>query len=743
MPSQTIKIEPSVNSELDGAVMSEKIDIKVLNYLINSDLLKPTFNNPIALQKFANEKEQLIKYKRLVKNGHANVEYNKVKSMGGFGRVNPKGALGLFSIRREIRHTLAGKHYVDLDIENCHPVILLQICKKNKIDCKLLKDYVNNRNQYLEDVKKEYGVNRDSAKRLFIMLMYFGSFDKWVIDNKLKDAKCLKKIIKFKKELHEIGNTIMENNPEIVKLVQKSKEVKKERDYNLNASVVSYYLQEFEYRALKTMYNHCLKKGLIVNNDCVLCADGIMIKKQNYYPELLDEFTVAVKEDLDFDLVFTQKEMNQGYLEQIKEELQNQEAVKYEEIAEENKKNESEYLEIKKEVEKEYFFISDMGKFGKYDEEDRNLIMMNKETISLNLAPHRCHKLTKFGNVEIPFFDKWIADANRREYKNIVFNPQLDDTKYFNLFTGFELELKENTNKSTKNIHKVLNHVLGDYKQYVLEWFAYILKQKKKTNVAIVLYSDSHGVGKNSVIELFLKLMDSKYSTKIENIDDLASNFNSYLEGILFCYGDEVLAKNKDLYNFLKNTITRTQVKINRKGIDSYKCDDRTNYIFTTNDQQPFKIEQNDRRITMLQCNETKLDNKYFNRFYEDLDDVEIMTTFFNELIDMEIPHRIECLETEIKEDIQDIFTPSPIKYLYSNYTQLQNTKVSVEDLFNDIRAFEKHLGYTETKSKKYMTTKIKEIHDFTYKSGAKRGFKFENLENILQEWNPDKFADY
>ena len=43
------------------------------------------------------------------------------------GRVNPKNSLGLFSIRREIRHTLAEQRYVDLDIDNCHPVILNQI----------------------------------------------------------------------------------------------------------------------------------------------------------------------------------------------------------------------------------------------------------------------------------------------------------------------------------------------------------------------------------------------------------------------------------------------------------------------------------------------------------------------------------------------------------------------------------------------------------------------------------------
>ena len=40
-----------------------------------------------------------------------------------YGRVFPKNSLGLFSIRREIRHTLARDNYVHIDVENCLPVL--------------------------------------------------------------------------------------------------------------------------------------------------------------------------------------------------------------------------------------------------------------------------------------------------------------------------------------------------------------------------------------------------------------------------------------------------------------------------------------------------------------------------------------------------------------------------------------------------------------------------------------------
>ena len=121
----------------------EPIDINVLNKLINSDLLKTVFHNPLC-KGYDNEKQYLINYSKLVKKGKATVIYNKAKGIK-YGRVNPHKALGLFSIRREIRHTLCKGTFIDIDIENCHPVILLQICEANDIGCKYLKRYVDER----------------------------------------------------------------------------------------------------------------------------------------------------------------------------------------------------------------------------------------------------------------------------------------------------------------------------------------------------------------------------------------------------------------------------------------------------------------------------------------------------------------------------------------------------------------------------------------------------------------------
>ena len=106
----------SVESKIDKLTLYEPIDVTILNKLINSDLLKTVFHNPLC-KGYENEKQYLLCYKKLVKNGKAVIVYNKAKNIK-FGRVNPHKGLGLFSIRRELRHTLCKGKFTDIDIEN-------------------------------------------------------------------------------------------------------------------------------------------------------------------------------------------------------------------------------------------------------------------------------------------------------------------------------------------------------------------------------------------------------------------------------------------------------------------------------------------------------------------------------------------------------------------------------------------------------------------------------------------------
>ena len=308
MQTNNLTLVP-VDSKLNNLTLYEPVDVKILDKLINSDLLKVTFNNPLCAG-YENEKQYLCCYKKLIKQGKAVVKYVRAKGMN-FGRVNPIKAQGLFSVRREIRHTLCKGRYVDIDIENCHPVLLLQICQKHDIECKYLSKYVNKREKYLAEVMEFYGASRDDAKKLFIRLMYFGTFDNWIKDvSNPTNTKELTFLKKFKLELNNIGNLIMNANPDLMQMVLDRKTDKN----NIIGSVCSYFLQEFECRILEAVYLYCVEQKYIVDSVAVLCADGLMIEEQYFKPCLLDELVEVVDKQLGFKVKFTTKEFNQDYL---------------------------------------------------------------------------------------------------------------------------------------------------------------------------------------------------------------------------------------------------------------------------------------------------------------------------------------------------------------------------------------------------------------------------------------------
>jgi hypothetical protein len=312
---------------LNGIVLNEPIDISILDKLINSTLLKEKFTDFI----YQTEKHQLEKYRELIVDGRAVVKYSRVKDMY-FGRCNPDLALGLFSIRREVRHTLTKNEFEDIDIDNCHPSILEQILTKNNIECPLLKDYITNREDWFNLVRKAFKIKdltnnnevlmKDIPKKLFIRILFGGGIKNWILENNInQDLKVPKKIFEFQDEIQNIMKMIVKENPELVDAVKKRKEEQKITEYNLNGSVASYFLQEKEVIILEEIFKYCKNKNYIRNNNCVLCADGLMLQKKYFNPSILTELKELVKESFDIDLNFSVKPLNQDYLSILDQNL--------------------------------------------------------------------------------------------------------------------------------------------------------------------------------------------------------------------------------------------------------------------------------------------------------------------------------------------------------------------------------------------------------------------------------------
>ena len=153
------------------------------------------------------------------------------------------------------------------------PNIVSHVCIDNKIKCKYLKKYINNRQKYINDVKEFYNVTKDDAKQLFIMLTFNGSYSTWLKKYKTSWNDTIPFVVAYTVEMDKIASYIIENNQELYKYI-----IAKKSPQNPKASVYSYYTLENKNRILACIYLF-LQKKKIINDNIVLSHDGFMIPK--------------------------------------------------------------------------------------------------------------------------------------------------------------------------------------------------------------------------------------------------------------------------------------------------------------------------------------------------------------------------------------------------------------------------------------------------------------------------------
>ncbi len=652
MNNKNLKIN-SVESKLDKLTLYEPVDVKILDKLINSDLLKVEFHNPLC-KGYENEKQLLLSYKKLIKKGKAEVKYNKAKGIK-YGRVNPHKALGLFSIRREIRHTLAKGTFIDIDIENCHPVILLQICEANDIETKYLKKYVNKRQRYLDEVMENYKVSRDEAKRLFIRLLYFGKFNSWINScehtTQKKEIEELPFIQNFALELNQIGTKILEANPDLRKEVEK----RKDNNYNLIGSVVSYFLQEYENRILEAVYLYCDENGYIKNNVAVLCADGLMIEEKYYKESLLNELVELVDKQFEFKVKFTTKEFNQDYLSILDDHQVESTSTKC-----------NAYLQLKEEFEQKNFKLLDPVGFITI-RDDGTLILRNKKdfmTVYENLLYTNEDK-------EVSFVNEWLKDSTNRTYRRIDFLPtQKAPADVYNTFKGFVVENKTVVKSDIENslIMKHIKNLCNNEEtvyNYVLKFFSNLVKCPYNISKTALIFKSVQGCGKDTLFDWFGNhILGGDYYINTDKAELIFGKFNSSIENKILVVMNETSGRDTFSINEnIKCAITAKENHIEHKGKTPYKNSNNIGYIFATNNDNPLKIPHDDRRFCGIEANNNIANNhEYFKSLIDEMESGVYDRAFYDYLMSLDVEH-------------YDFTNNRPVTDFYNNMKEL-NTPV-------------------------------------------------------------------
>jgi len=126
----------------------------------------------------------------------------------------------------------------------------------------------------------------------------------------------------------------------------------------------------------------------------------------------------------------------------------------------------------------------------------------------------------------------WLEDPNHRTKDEMKIDPKMIDDNRYNMYTGSVYKKASCNIEDNNNIFfKLLKQISNDpiVYEYFKCWISHIVKTPyKKTNVAIILYSNIGGVGKNAITDALCNLFKN-YSGHIENIDDITKTFNSHM----------------------------------------------------------------------------------------------------------------------------------------------------------------------------------------------------------------------
>lgn len=281
----------------------------------------------------------------------------------------------------------------------------------------------------------------------------------------------------------------------------------------------------------------------------------------------------------------------------------------------------------------------------------------------------------------------------------IVFDPsqasgiiKKGDKRVFNNFGGFSAKYIKEDDVPYCSLH--LEHIKkiwckGDTEKidFVFDWFARCFqKPAEKTGHCIILKSEQ-GAGKNCITNMLIDFIyGANLGVVLSNIDELTARFNSNLEGKLLCVLDECMnvsgGYNKS-FDIVKNKITEATQRIEIKGAEPRVINDFAQYIITTNNETPVRVEISDRRYMWLSLDNSMIGNDEYFKALKDRFNQKCGDSFYSYFINYKIKN-VKLPHTEEKKEAVENTLNSVFRWL-SEYKHEEDW-ASSNMIYNDYK---------------------------------------------------------
>ncbi len=631
----------------------DKINIKKAMYVFNLSIedFKYKFWNKLELDHNGRGYELKTFFKGVkslcqeaIQNREDNQDYALIKrkyrySNNKNGRIYVNG-FGIQSLQGNLRKFLTGDYLLDIDIKNCHPNILYQLCQEyndnhqEKLNTFYLTNYINNRDEVLNN-------NKIDKKTILICL----NSDE-IQQNKKNKGFYTKNpfLLGFHQEKMKIFNKLLNNTNYV-----KDYDIKSDNENNPISSKINKLFCIKENEIIQSVIN---------SNICVPMFDGFMFDKNdmNKYESLLELEGIiqwSLKDNtIDID------------------------------ISDFNENESKDYNTIKVEFEKTTCMIksSPIIYLQKIKNEEGHLVDVYYNKASMTDLCEPLSIINSKGKEE-QFFKNWLKDKDKRQYDKFDFIPYVrieQDTTpshIYNTFNEFDSDIVEDI-KDPKWFIDFIMYNLCDGNSacydYFMDYLAHICQKPFENPQTALVFKGGQGVGKDTTVEIIERMIGkmNDYVHRTTNINDILpkDGFNSELKNKLLVQFNETDGRDsREAKERIKDHITREVNNIKEKYISPYKQKNMARVIFSSNNESPVHFAHDERRFVLFKFSDKNQGNhSYWNTIWDHIGNKSELNNLYSYLLKRDITDWSPKNRPKIKEYLVETSNsiPNHIKWL-------------------------------------------------------------------------------
>ena len=514
------------------------------------------------------------------------------------GRLYSGG--GLQTMRKELRGYLCQDDYVDIDIVNCHPTILLQMMKEQDYKAKYLKDYCDNRDVWIE---KFENIKKHVLCQINDNTLYMAK--------DAKVAKLYKEIFKFCERYNgKVHRELFKRENEII---QKVLVLAQKHKIDINAIVFDGMIVKKSKSIEKFIeaVNRAISPYQVAKKEWTLPSDLSIIETERFDYTDFVTFTDLLK------LTGRKyKSKNEFYMEALPLLLKTCRVVNGNLITKNYLSPIYESFVVSKSIKRDEFCVTIEG-----EKNNTNLFFS--------------HLITAFGRLIM--------------YNSLTPLRRVQNKQEFSVDCGFLCDniplphdWKERLEPFKRHIREVNASENEVIERAFYYYYANIIQTEKQSQI-IMITTGSQGSGKSIIPTMIANKILGNKALIVSTLNDVIGKFNSQLCGkrmVLINEMSNVDSNQKHNDNdILKNIIDAPYFLLEKKGVDRIKIPNILEFIGCSNHANCIsQCDGMERRNFVVQASDKyKQNGAYFDSLIRYFDDEKNIKSIFEFLMTYDI----------------------------------------------------------------------------------------------------------